>query len=74
MAGSDWRTRDDSGADGDAWYKAAHAAIERDVRLKHPRSTLRPFGDIEEVLEDSDYTVYAYFVFVDLNPNAPGAV
>jgi hypothetical protein len=71
VAGSDRRTLDDSGPDGDAWYKAAHAAIDRDVRLKHPRTTLRPFRDLEAQLDDDDYSVYAFFVFVDLNPNAP---
>lgn len=70
VMGSDRRTRDDSGEVGDRWYKAAHAAITRDVRLKHPRKTLRPFRDLEPQTEDSDFTVYAYFVFEDLNPNA----
>lgn len=70
VAGSDRRTRDDSGEVGDRWYKAAHAAIDRDVRLKHPRTTLRPFRDLEQQEEDSEITVYAYFVFQDLNPNA----
>ena len=70
VMGSDRRTRDDSGEVGDRWYKAAHAAIDRDVRLKHPRTTLRPFRDLEPQEEDSEITVYAYFVFEDLNPNA----
>ena len=70
VMGSDRRTRDDSGEVGDRWYKAAHAAIDRDVRLKHPRTTLRPFRDLEPQTEDSEFTVYAYFVFQDLNPNA----
>ena len=69
IAGSDRRTRDDVDEFG-AWLKAAHAAIDRDVRLKHPRTTLRPFRDLEAQL-DGDYSVYAYFVFADLNPDAP---
>lgn len=70
VMGSDRRTRDDSGEVGDRWYKAAHAAIYRDVRLSHPRTTLRPFRELKPQPEDSDVTVYAYFVFQDLNPNA----
>lgn len=71
VAGNDRRTRDDSGPDGDAWYKAAHAAIERDVRLKHPRTTLRPFGHLEADAGEDGASIYAFFVFEDLNPNAP---
>ena len=70
IAGSDRRTRDDA-EDFDSWLKAAHAAIDRDVRLKHPRTTLRPFRDLDVQLDDDDHSVYAFFVFVDLNPNAP---
>lgn len=69
IAGSDRRTRDDA-EDFDNWLKAAHAAIDRDVRLKHPRTTMRPFRHLEAQLDD-DYSVYAFFVFVDMNPNAP---
>lgn len=69
IAGSDRRTRDDS-EDFDNWLKAAHAAIDRDVRLKHPRTTMRPFRDLETQLDD-DYSVYAFFVFAGLNPDAP---
>lgn len=69
IAGSDRRTRDDA-EEFDDWLKAAHAAIDRDVRLNHPRTTLRPFRDLGAQLDD-DYSVYAFFVFADLNPNAP---
>lgn len=63
VAGSDDRTRDDSGDIGDAWYKAAHAAINRDVRLAKRG---KPFGNLEPESED-DYceSVYAFFVFTD---------
>lgn len=61
VSGSDDRTRDDSGVVGDAWFKAAHAAINRDVRLAKRG---KPFGSLEPDTEDSE-TVYAFFVFTD---------
>ena len=61
IGGSEPLTRDDSGEEGDAWFKAAHAAINRDVRPR-VKGTRRPFADIESA-EDSDDSVYAYFVF-----------
>lgn len=63
VAGSDDRTRDDSGTVGDAWFKAAHAAINRDVKLASAGRRL-PFGDLEAA-DDDDVSVYAYFVFSD---------
>ncbi len=63
IAGSDARTRDDSGAVGDAWFKAAHAAINRDVKPAK-KGARRLFLDLEPETEDGD-TVYAFFVFSD---------
>jgi len=60
VAGNDDRTREDSGDDGDAWFKAAHAAINRDVRLAKRG---KPFGYLEP--ESEDEPVYAFFVFTD---------
>lgn len=63
VAGSDDRTRDGSGDIGDAWFKAAHAAINRDVRLGKRG---KPFGDLEPESEDDRCeSVYAFFVFTD---------
>ena len=65
IAGSDDRTRDDSGAVGDAWFKAAHAAINRDVRPAR-KGARRLFLDLEpETDDDCGESVYAYFVFAD---------
>jgi len=63
VGGSDTRTRDDNGVIGDKWYKAAHAAINRDVRQSGP-GRKRPFSDIED--GDDCATVYAYFIFDDV--------
>lgn len=63
VMGSDERSRDDSGEVGDAWYKAAHAAINRGVKLV--KGAKRPFGNLEESSEDADESVYAFFVFAD---------
>lgn len=60
IAGSDMRTRDNSGEIGDVWYYRAHAAINA---IK--ASSRRPFKGLEDQEEDSDYSVYAYFVFKD---------
>ena len=70
VAGSDDRTRYDSGDIGDAWYKAAHAAINRDVRLVNHDVRLvkrgKPFGKLEpESEDDCCESVYAFFVFTD---------
>ena len=61
VAGNDDRTRDDSGDVGDAWYKAAHAAVDRDVRVAKRG---KPFGHLEPESDDGE-SVYAYFVFAD---------
>ena len=61
VAGSDERTRDDSGDIGDLWYKRAHAAINRLKTINRARTL---FHDLEPYSED-DETVYAFFVFVD---------
>lgn len=55
VGGQEPLTCDGSGDDGDLWYKAAHSAIERDVKLK--RGQRVPFGHLKEGGE------YAYFVF-----------
>lgn len=68
VAGADERTRDDSGDIGDAWYKAAHAAINRDVRFKSKNARL-PFRDLEEDGDDCE-SVYAFFVFSDIERQA----
>lgn len=59
IAGSDMRTRDNSGEIGDVWYYRAHAAINA---IK--ASSRRPFKDVESA-EEEDIYVYAYFVFRD---------
>lgn len=65
IAGSDDRTRDDSGAIGDAWFAAAHAAIERDVRPAQHGAT-RAFMELDPTPDDFDgEEVMAYFVFSD---------
>lgn len=64
VMGSDERTRDDSGAEGDKWYKSAHAAINKiKPRIKGQRKF---FMDLEEE-SDEEYidNVYAFFVFID---------
>ena len=61
IGGNEPLTRDDSGEDGDKWFKAAHAAINRDVKPR-VKGTRRPFADIEPADESED-CVYAYFIF-----------
>lgn len=63
IGGNNPLTYDNSGAEGDAWFKAAHAAINRDVKpaIKGAR---KPFKYIK-VEEDDDYSVYAYFIFIE---------
>lgn len=62
IAGSDPITQDDSGLEGDKWYRKAHAAINR-IRLKD-RTKRNLFPNLEvdndENMHDS---VYVYFVF-----------
>lgn len=63
ISGSDDRTRDDSGDVGDAWYKRAHAAINK-IRPS-VKGKRKFFEDLDEACEDDDFSVYAYFVFED---------
>lgn len=65
VAGSDERTRDDSGEEGDKWYAAAHAAVNR---IKPEKKGQRQFFmDLEEPDDHALYddSVYAFFVFVE---------
>jgi len=62
IAGSDDRTRDDSGPVGDTWYFRAHAAINKMQPGYKGKRTI--FTDLDESTEDGD-SVYAYFVFDD---------
>lgn len=49
----------------DALTRAAYAAIRRDVRMKKSGARY-PFPELEpSTEEDDDYSVYAYFVFVE---------
>lgn len=63
VAGNDPVTRDDSGPEGDRWYKHAHAAVNR-IRPAQ-KGKRRLFEDLEEVdtEDDSAPLVYAFFVF-----------
>lgn len=63
VGGNDERTRDDSGNIGDAWYKAAHAAINRDIKPAK-KGARNLFPELDKG-QDTDYSVYAYFVFID---------
>jgi hypothetical protein len=61
VAGNEPLTLDDSGPAGDAWYKRAHAAVNRLApATKGQRSFFR---DIEA--GDDCETVYAFFLFVE---------
>jgi hypothetical protein len=63
VAGNDPATWDYSGELGDVWYKRVHAAINKMKPANKGQRTF--FGDLESVFEeDSDYFVYAYFVFM----------
>jgi hypothetical protein len=65
IMGSDERMRDDSGAIGDAWFKAAHAAINRDVKPA-VKGAGRPFRNLDATPDDHDGDeVMAFFVFTD---------
>lgn len=63
IGGNDPRTWDDSGDVGDVWYKRAHAAINA-IKPAN-KGQRRFFTDIEQQDEDADFSVYAYFVFVE---------
>ena len=62
VLGSDDWTRDDSGAIGDAWFAAAHAAINRDVRPAKKGASY-PFAHLEPATDEDCESVYAFFVF-----------
>lgn len=65
VAGSDDRTRDDSGVIGEAWYKAAHKAVDA---IRHAKKGCRKlFTELEKDADENEYcdSVYAYFVFAD---------
>lgn len=61
IGGNNPLTRDDSGPEGDKWFKAAHAAINRMKPAVKGQKTF--FKDAEDPPEDGD-CVMAYFVFV----------
>jgi len=63
VAGNDPVTRDDSGEEGDRWFKKAHAAVNRITPAQKKKRRL--FEDLEEVdpEDDSAPMVYAFFVF-----------
>ena len=63
IAGSDERTRDDSGKEGDIWFRKAHAAINRIKPATKGQRTF--FRDLEEQSDDDMDIVYAFFVFRD---------
>lgn len=65
IGGNDPITRDDSGPEGDKWFKAAHAAINRCV-VPRVKGNRRPFADLEDCTDDDCESVYAYFVFIEL--------
>lgn len=55
---------DGSGAEGDKWYKEVHAAINRDIKPAK-KFGRRPFPSIGAESDDGEYSVYAYFVFIE---------
>lgn len=63
VGGSDSRTRDDSGDVGDAWYKRAHAAVNK--MTPSVKGKRKFFEDLAEPGEDDNFSIYAYFVFED---------
>jgi len=63
IGGNDPRTSDDSGKDGERWYNAALAAVNKiKPNVKNQR---RFFMELEKQTYD-DEGVYAFFVFVEL--------
>ena len=68
IGGSEPLSQDDSGIEGDKWFKAAHAAINRDIKpaIKGNRFPFK--GVLGQNLECGDEPeVYAYFVFDELD-------
>jgi hypothetical protein len=64
IGGSEPLTQDDSGIEGDKWFKAAHAAINRDIKPAIKGSRFPFHGVVEQTLECDDCdTINAYFVF-----------
>lgn len=64
IGGSEPLTQDDSGIEGDRWFKAAHAAINRDVKPAIKGSRFPFLGVVEQTSECDDCdTINAYFVF-----------
>jgi len=65
IGGNDPRTSDDSGKDGERWYNAALAAVNKiKPNVKNQR---RFFMELEKQTYDDDGdSVYAFFVFVEL--------
>lgn len=63
VMGSDPIVRDDSGPEGDKWYRRAHAAVNR-IRPATKGYRGGHFNDVE-VGDDDSETVYAFFVFVE---------
>ena len=63
IGGNNLLTRDDSGPDGDKWFKEAHAAINRDIKPAK-KFGRRPFPFIGAESDDCEDSVYAYFVFI----------
>lgn len=63
VAGNDPLTRDDSGPEGDLWFKRAHAAVNRIRPAIDGKRRL--FEDLEEVDPEDEgcEQVYAFFVF-----------
>lgn len=64
IGGADDRTRDDSGPIGDAWLKAAHAAVNRDIKPAK-RGARRPYA--KALGADASDECMAYFVFIDVD-------
>lgn len=64
VCGSDDRIRDKSGDLTDAFYRRAQAAINRIKPAEAGKRRL--FNDLDEQDEDDDVSIYAYFIFTDL--------
>ena len=61
IGGNEPLTQDDSGPEGDAWFRRAHAAVNRiKPAVKGQRLY---FNYLEEQTDDDAESVYAFFVF-----------
>ena len=68
IGGSEPLSQDDSGIEGDKWFKAAHAAINRDIKQAIKGNRFPFKGVLGQNLECGDEPeVYAYFVFDELD-------